>query len=308
MMKSSSNKKIALITGSNGQDGFYLNKLLCSKNYDVIRIEKKNTFFNDTKINHSSILEPEKIKILFNKYNISEVYHLAAKVLSTEKRINDELNKDSFNENLNVNVISFHTIIVNSHINTKIFYPTSSYIFEPINGKLNESAKLNPKNLYAINKAMSFWIAKNYRFNFNKFISTGIMFNHESKKRTNSYITKKIINQAKEIKKGQRNFFEVQNKNQLVDWGHAEDYVRAMYEILQLDKPDDFIISSGNLYSIADFIRIVCKKLDIKFSDRIIKSKLDVNDEYFYGDNSKLINATGWKPIKQIDDIVDEMI
>lgn len=308
MTKSSSDKKIALITGSGGQDGYYLKKLLLKKNYNIVSIERKNTFYNGNKIDHINILDPNQIRLLLKKYNFSEIYHLAAKVFSTDKRNKDEIHQNSFYENFDINVLSFHSLITHSRNDSKIFYPTSSYIFEPIDGKLTENSKLNPNNIYAISKAMSFWLARYFRSNSNKFISTGIMFNHESKKRSDTYITKKIINQAKQIKNGKRSFFEVQNKNQLVDWGHAKDYVNAMFLILELDKPDDFIISSGNLHSITDLIRIVCKKFEINFSDSIIKSKKDSKEKYYQGDNSKLMKATGWKPKMQIEDIIDDMM
>ena len=134
------------------------------------------------------------------------------------------------------------------------------------------------------------------------------MFNHESSYRSDGYVTKKIVMQAKENLDSKRKYFEVYNLNQKVDWGHAIDYVEAMYEILQLSKPDDFIISSGSLYTIKEFIECVCEKLKIKLTDNMIKVKNDENLPYYYGDNSKIIEATNWKPKKSLEDIVEDMI
>jgi len=291
-----------------GQDGTLLSQLLLKKNYDIIRLDKRKTLYNETEIDHCNILVEKDIQQLLKSYNISEIYHLAAKVLSTEKRTFDENKGKSFIENFEVNVKSLHNILINVSKDTKIFYPTSSYIFEPSDSKLNEKSKISPSNLYAINKASSFWLAKYYRENFNLFISTGIMFNHESSLRSDYYITTKIIIQAKEILSKNRKFFEVNNLNQLVDWGHAEDYVDAMYKILQLSYPDDFVISSGSLHSIKDFIKIVCKKLNINYSDDIVKSNTNKKTTYFYGDNSKIIESTKWRPSKSLEKIVEDMI
>ena len=308
MIKKSSLKKIAVITGSQGQDGTLLYQFLKNKNYDVIRLDKKNSFLNDIEIDYCDILDSNDIKLLFKNYNIKEVYHLAAKVLSTENRNIDEKNHESFIQNFNINVKSFHNILINISNKTKVFYPTSSYIFQPSVSKLDENTKISPSNLYSINKATSFWLAKNFRKKFNLFVSTGIMFNHESSYRSDGYVTKKIVMQAKEILDSKRKYFEVYNLNQKVDWGHAIDYVEAMYEILQLSKPDDFIISSGSLYTIKEFIECVCEKLKIKLTDNMIKVKNDENLPYYYGDNSKIIEATNWKPKKSLEDIVEDMI
>jgi GDPmannose 4,6-dehydratase len=308
MTKSFFPKKIALITGANGQDGTLLFDILNEKKYDIIRVGKRKTFFNTKKIEHCDILSVEEVGKLFQNFKISEIYHLAAKVLSTESRNIDENRGESFIENFEINVKSFHNILINADKDTKIFYPTSSYIFEPSDSKLDEKSKIAPSSLYGINKSSSFWLAKYYREHFNSFVSTGIMFNHESRLRADSYITKKIIIQAKEIIKKKREFFEVYNSNQLVDWGHAEDYVIAMHAIMQLSYADDFVISSGSLHSIKDFIKIVCKKLDISYNDDIIKSMTNKKTDYFYGDNSKIIKATKWKPSATLEKIVDDMI
>jgi GDPmannose 4,6-dehydratase len=308
MTKNSSAKETILITGSGGQDGTLLFDFLKKKKVDIIRVSKDKTFFNNKEVEHCNILSNIDVSILFNKFKISEIYHLAAKVLSTENRKLDEDRGRSFIENFDVNVKSFHNILSNADKDMKIFYPTSSYIFAASNSKLNENSKISPSNLYGINKASAFWLAKYYRENFDLFVSTGIMFNHESRLRSDSYITKKIIQQGKEIAIKKRNFFEVHNANQLVDWGHAKDYVKAMNKILQLPYPDDFIISSGALYSVKDFIKIVCKKLNITYSHSIIKSSTSKKTQFFYGDNTKIIKSTKWKPTSTLEDIVEDMI
>lgn len=308
MTRSFSHKKIILITGSSGQDGTLLNSFLRDKDVDILRVNKKRTFWNNEEIDHCNILKINDVKSLFSKFKIEEVYHLAAKVLSTESRSLDEDRGKSFLENFEVNVKSFHHILISAHKYTKIFYPTSSYIFAPSDAKLTEGSHISPSNLYAINKASSFWLAKYYRENFKLFVSTGIMFNHESGLRSDSYITKKIIIQGKEIINKKRTFFEVNNANQLVDWGHAKDYVKAMHEILQLPYADDFIISSGALHSIRDFIKIVCQKLGIKYTEDIIKSFSDQKTAYFFGDNTKIIQSTSWKPSIDLEKIVEDML
>lgn len=310
MIKNSSPKKKAIITGSEGQDGTLLYSFLKDRNeYDIIRIGKKNTFFNENKINHCDILNYKDIESLLNKNNITEIYHLAAKVLSSEVRLEDENRESSFIENFNVNVKSLHNFILNIGKEEKLFYPASSYMFQSSSKKLNEQSKMSPSNLYSINKSSAYWLSKYYRKNYNLFISIGIMFNHESSLRSDDYITKKIIKQAKEIVENKRTKFEVFNAYQKVDWGHAEDYVKAMHSILQLQYPGDFIISSGSLHSIKDFIKIVCKKLDIEFSNDIIESKIEAkNSNYYFGDNSKILKQTDWKPLKSLDDIINDLL
>lgn len=310
MTKISFPKKIAVITGFEGQDGTFLHSFLKNRDeYDIITIGRKYTFFNGRKITHCDILCYEDVKLLLKNNKISEIYHLAAKVLSTESRLQDENRDHSFIENFDINVKSLHNFLINIGKKEKLFYPASSYMFHPSVEALNEESKISPSNLYSINKSSAYWLSKYFRENYNLFVSVGIMFNHESSLRSNDYITKKIIKQAKEILKKKRKRFEVHNVYQKVDWGHAQDYVRAMHAIIQLPYADDFVISSGSLNTIKDFIKIVCKKLNIVFSENLIKSKVDEkNNAFYFGDNSKIISKTSWVPTKSLEDIIEDML
>jgi len=301
--------KVALITGAFGQDGKFLKSLLLKEKYSIIEIGSKRSFYNDVEINHYNILNEKDVKKLLNEYSIDEIYYLAAKVLSTESRHSDEDLSDSFIENFDINVNSYHFFLKNIKKYTKVFYPASSYMFQSKDGTINEDSKISPSNLYSINKSTSYWLSKYYRKKYNLFISVGFLFNHESLHRSSTYISKKIILQAKEIKSGKRDTFNVYNANQLVDWGHAKDYVYAMYLIMQHQSSDDFIISSGELNSVKDFIKIVCQKMKINFEERMVVSEDSKTIlPYYFGDNKKLINTLSWKPEKKLTDIIEDMI
>ena len=307
-MQKNSNK-VALITGAFGQDGKLLKSLLLKEKYNIIEIGSKRSLYNDTEINHYNILNEKDVKKLLSEYSIDEIYYLAAKVLSTESRNRDEDLSNSFIKNFDINVNSYHFFLKNIKQETKIFYPASSYMFQSKDGMINEKSKISPTNLYSINKSTSYWLSKYYREKYNLFISVGFLFNHESLYRDSTYISKKIILQAKEIKSGERDSFNVYNENQLVDWGHAEDYVKAMYLIMQHKISDDFIISSGELNSVKDFIKIVCQKMNINFEERMVISKdKQTSLPYYFGDNKKILNTINWKPEKKLTDIIEDMI
>lgn len=304
-----SSKKTALITGAFGQDGRFLKKLLIEKNYNIIEIGSKKSLYNDLEIKHCNILIEEDIKEILTNYSINEIYYFAAKVLSTEERKIDENLSDSFDENFNINVRGYHFFLKNICKNTKIFYPGSSYMFESSDDFITEDSKIRPLSLYAINKTNAYFLSKYYKEKFNYFISVGFLFNHESLYRSNAYISQKIIKQAKEIKLGKREKFNVFNENQKVDWGHAQEYVKAIYLIMQNDRADDFIISSGELNSVKDFIKIVCQKMNIHYHDQIIISENNNKSlPYYFGNNSKIIKTLGWKPRKKLVDIISDMI
>lgn len=304
-----SSKKTALITGAFGQDGKLLKNLLVEKNYNIIEIGSQKSFYNDQEIKHCNILIESDVKDILNNYSIHEIYYFAAKVLSTEERKNDENLSGSFDENFDINVRSFHFFLKNICKNTKIFYPGSSYMFETTNGMINEETKIIPTNLYAINKASAFFLSQYYKEKYNYFISVGFLFNHESSYRSSTYISQKIIQQAKDIKTGKREKFYVWNQNQKVDWGHAKEYVHAIYLIMQHSKADNFIVSSGELNSIKDFIKIVCQKMNIDYHDKIVISENNKkNLPYYFGDNRKIIKTLNWRPKKKLVDIIEDMI
>ena len=265
--------KIAIITGVSGQDGSYLSKLLLKKNYKVIGIERYNSqnqrwrhkFLNiEGKITYkSSDLNDElSIRNLIKKYKPNEIYNLAS----------HSFVKSSFENPLNVidtnakSVVRILELIKEISPKTKFYQASSSEMFGGNSNKnLSLSSHFNPKSPYAYSKLMAHFATKNYRDAFGLFACSGVLFNHESVLRGNEYVTKKIIQSLVKYKFDSKNFkiLKLGNLYAKRDWGSAEEYVYGMWKILQMRKPDDYIIGTGYIISVKDFINFSLDYLDI---------------------------------------------
>ncbi len=281
----------ALITGITGQDGSYLAEFLLEKGYQVHGIVRRESLENEKKLiniahikdrltlHEGGLADHLSIYKIFLKVLPNECYHLSASSFVTYT-FNNEF------DTMNINFNSTHYLL--STIKEvcgecKLFFAGSSEMFgEPNVTPQTESTKFNPKSIYGISKVASHYLLKNYRDREGIFACTGIMYNHESPRRGNHFVTKKIISTAIKIKYNQENELLLGNLESVRDWGYSPDYVQAMWEILQLDTPDDFIISTGRLHSVRDFLNIVFSYLDLDYRNYV---KVDPK---FYRESEKI--------------------
>jgi GDPmannose 4,6-dehydratase len=334
-------KKIALITGVTGQDGSYLAELLLSKNYRVIGLKRRSSLFNTHRIDHLYIDPLEKktdfelfhsdmndgssIINIINKVKPDEIYNLAAQ---SHVKVSFEIPEYTANSDA-LGTLRFLEAIRSSNRSKKIkFYQasTSEMYGNCKETPQNEKTVFNPDSPYAAAKLYAHNITKIYRKAYGIFAANGILFNHESPKRGETFVTKKIARGLTEIKFGIRKKLSLGNINSKRDWGHAKDYVEGMWRILQNNKPDDFVLATGKQITIRDFIvkclkflglkyRFTGKGLNEKVLDENNKIIVDIDKKYFRpidvenlkGDSSKARKVLNWKPKYTIDDLVKEM-
>jgi len=314
--------KIAFITGITGQDGAYLSKLLLEYNYKVIGLVRDFQNINDEKINYLGIaskvifeecdlLNISNIINLINKYQPTEIYNLAS-----QSSVGASFQYPI--ETLNFNIVSVANLLESIKItdkNIKFYQASSSEMFGSANQlPFQENSIFHPVSPYGISKASAHWITVNYRESFGLFTTSGILFNHESVLRGNNFIIKKIIRIALEIKNGKKDVLEVGNIDIKRDFGYAPKYVEAMFLMMQHEKPDDYIISSGKSLSIREIIYYIFDKLEISKNKILVNSKfLRPNEiEDIYGDNAKAKKELNWNYdmgfFEVLDILIDEEI
>ncbi len=310
--------KTAIITGITGQDGSYLAELLIKKNYKVyglIRTNKnKNRFWRieslkkKIKLLNVNINDSTKVSKVIKKIKPDEFYHLAA-----QSFINYNFEDEFFKLNPNINGTHYIlSALKDQSPKTKFYFAASSEIFG--NTKTlsqNENTAFNPRSAYGISKVTGFLLTKNYREAFGLFSCSGILFNHESSRRNKDFVTKKIIKGLIDIKKGRIENIRLGNLNAKRDWGHAKDYVYAMWKMLQQKKADDFVIGTGVLHSVKDFLKIAFEKLNLDYKKHIIidKKYWRKNDKFFLkADSSKARKILKWTPKIKFEDLISDMI
>ena len=265
-------KKIVLIFGVSGQDGSYLADFLIKKNYSVIGVtrnkSKKNMYrleklkiFNKVKIIQGVVLDQKFLNKIIKKYSsIKEIYYLAGDSSATDSFIYPH---KSFESNT-TGILNILLTIKKINKKIKIFYAASGQFYgNSKNNYYSEKSVIKPTTPYAIAKAAGYWLVKIFRENYDLYACSGILFNHESPLRSDEFVTKKIINVSKQIKKNNKVKLRMGNIDVYRDWGWAPEYVKAMWLMLQQKQPIDLIIGSGKKYSIRDFVNEVFKKMKI---------------------------------------------
>ena len=319
-MKNHKNK-IALITGINGQDGSYLAEFLLNKNYNVYGILKRNSVaenqtarldnvYNQIKLHYADMTDLSSLISVIQKVQPDEIYNLAAQ---SHVRI-------SFDQPIyTCNTTGLGTLNLLEAVklikpNTKIYQASSSEMFgNSIDGDgfQRETTPMNPVSPYGCAKVFSYNICRNYRNSYNLFISNGILFNHESPRRGTNFVTNKVCKEAVKIKLGLSNELKLGNLEATRDWGHAKDYVKAMWEILQLDNPDDFVCSTGVSHSVKDLCEYVFSYLNLDYKDYVKVDEKFLRPEELHnlkGDSTKLKNTIGWTHDYTFESMLDEMI
>ena len=310
--------KTAIITGITGQDGSYLAELLIKKKYKVyglIRVNKdKNRFWridavkNKIKLLNTDINNYDKISKIIKDIKPDEFYHLAA-----QSFINYNFEDEFFKLNPNINGTHYILSALKDYSpKTKFYFAASSEIFgNTTSNSQNENTPFNPRSAYGISKVTGFLLTKNYREAYGLFSCSGILFNHESSRRSGSFVTKKIIKGLIDIKKGNIKHLRLGNLNAKRDWGHAKDYVIAMWKMLQQKQASDFVIGTGKLHSVKDFLQVASEKLDLDYKKYIIidKKYWRKNDKFLLKANpSKAHKKLKWKPKTKFRELINDMI
>ncbi len=335
-------KKIALITGVTGQDGSYLAELLLEKNYIVHGIKRRTSLINTDRIDHIYEEPLKKRKNFFLHYgdmtdglsllriiNLikpDEIYNLAA-----QSHVAVSFEEPEYTANSDaLGTLRLLEIIRNSNFKKKVkFYQagTSELYGKTVKSPQDEKTPFYPRSPYGVAKLYAHWITINYREAFKIFACNGILFNHESPRRGETFVTKKIINALCKIKLGSKDPLVLGNLYAKRDWGHAKDYVFAMWKILQQKNPDDFVISSGKQYSIKEFVSKVAQHLKIKIKwkgsglnerayDSNKKLIIFCSKKYFrpaevdslLGNSKKAMKRLKWKPKYNIKSLIEEMV
>tara|TARA_B100001057_G_scaffold31111_1_gene28327 strand:- start:6394 stop:7452 length:1059 start_codon:yes stop_codon:yes gene_type:complete len=342
-------KKIALVFGITGQDGSYLAELLLNKNYLVYGVKRRTSLIHTTRIDHiykdfhlktNLILKYGDVTDFSNVFNLinetkpDEIYNLAAQ---SNVGVSFELAEyTAQTDSIGTLRILEAIRIIDKKRKIKFYQASTSEIFGNSPDKpYNEKSRFEPVSPYGTAKLYSYWTTRNYRDAYSIFASNGILFNHESPRRGENFISRKTILGIIKVLKGKQKCLFLGNLDSKRDWGHAKEFVLAQWKILQHKNPDDFVIATGKNYSVKDLVNLVLKKLGIKYSwkkdkkglqyaislndiGQIKKSQIVVKQEKLYfrpnevhnlvGDFSKAKKILKWKPLINFDKLISEMI
>jgi len=337
------NKKVALIFGITGQDGSYLADFLLSKGYIVHGVKRRSSSFNTGRIDHiyqdpheknkkfilhyGDVTDTLSVSSIIKSVMPDEIYNLAAQshVAVSFEVPEYTANADGLGVLRILEAIKFNNLIKK----TKFYQAGTSEMYGKVqDNPQNENTKFYPLSPYGVAKVYGHWITKNYREAYNLFACNGILFNHESPRRGETFVTKKIIRGLVRIKFGLEKKLFLGNLNAKRDWGHAKDYVEAMWKILQQKQPDDYVIATGKQYSVRQFLNKTCSKLGIKIEWRgkglkenavdlkTNQSIIEVDKKYYrpldvetlLGNSAKARKILKWRPKYNLNSLIDDML
>ena len=332
-----SNKKIAFITGITGQDGSYLAELLLQKNYKVHAIVRRVSLFTTARIDHilshpnlfthhGDLADSSNLHRLISQINPDEIYNLGAQ---SHVGVSFEVPEYTA-EVTGVGAVRILDAIRDSKVNCKFYQASTSELFGGIPGTepQNENTPFYPKSPYGAAKLYSYWVTVNYRESYGMFACNGVLFNHESPRRGETFVTKKITKAVANIFKGKQENLILGNLNSKRDWGHAKDFVEAMWLMLQQDVPRDYVIATGKTYTVREFVELAFNEVDIEIEwegkgiNEIGRNKgngkiiVELDPRYFRpaeveilkGDASKAKNELGWNPKTSLQELISEMV
>jgi GDPmannose 4,6-dehydratase len=333
--------KIALISGITGQDGSYLAELLLQKGYEVHGIVRRSSSFNRARIDHltkdkniynnnlflhyGDLTDSSNLNRILEKTKPDEIYNLAAQ---SHVQVSFEIPEYSAEVDA-VGTIRFLDALRDTQVNSKFYQASTSELYGKVQEiPQTETTPFYPRSPYAVAKLYSYWIVRNYREAYNIFASNGILFNHESERRGKSFVTRKISVNVAKIILGLKDKLSLGNIDSKRDWGYAPEFVEGMWRILQVEEPDDFVLSTNETHTVREFVEESFKCFDeeiiwegvgilekgiLKSSGKVV---IDINPMYFrptevdilIGDYSKAKQKLGWEPKTKFKELVKIMV
>jgi len=311
--------KTAFITGIAGQDGSYLAEHLLEQGYHVTGIIRRNSTVEHQKdrigdlpvsVEYGDLTDQSSLERALRMFMPDEIYNLGAQ---SHVRISSDI--PQFTTQVNalgvVNILDAYKTVVP---NARFYQASSSEMFGSsvdADNYQRETTPMRPVSPYGCTKVFAYNMVHHYRNAYKLHASNGILFNHESPRRGSNFVTNKVVKGAVEIAMGLSSQLEMGNMDSYRDWGHSYDYVRAMHMILQQDKPDDFVVSTGITRSVRDMCEYVFTKLGLDYQNHVVQNPKYLRPEelpYLRGDNTKLVTQLGWKPKYTFETLMDEMI
>jgi len=336
------NRKVALITGITGQDGSYLAELLLDKGYEVHGIKRRTSLFNTDRIDHlyhdpheqdqrfvlhhGDMTDSSSLIRIIQQVQPDEIYNLAAQSHVAVSFEEPEYTADS--DAIGALRLLEAIRILGLEKKTRFYQASTSELYgKVIETPQSETTPFHPRSPYGVAKMYAYWITVNYREAYGLYACNGILFNHESPVRGETFVTRKITRALARIKLGLQDCLYLGNMNALRDWGHARDYVLMMWMMLQQDAPDDFVIATGEQHSVRDFVDAAAGELGIHMTwqgegvnetgtDQDGRVIVRVDPRYFrpaevetlLGDPSKAKQKLGWEPTTRFEELVAEMV
>jgi len=335
------NIKKALLTGITGQDGSYLTELLLGKGYEVHGIIRRASSFNTQRIDHlykdphkknvnmflhhGDMTDSSNLNRLLEKIQPDEIYNLAA-----QSHVQVSFEVPEYTAEVDgIGVLRFLDAIKDVGIKTKFYQASTSELYGKVQEiPQSETTPFYPRSPYAVAKLYAYWIVKNYREAYNLFACNGILFNHESPRRGETFVTRKITRAASSIKEGLQEKLYLGNLDAKRDWGYAPEYVKGMWLMLQQDKPEDFVLATNEAHTVREFVDFSFKHVGIKidwkgsevnekgYDSKTGKCLVEVDPKYFrptevellLGDNSYAKEKLGWEPEIKFEDLVRIMV
>lgn len=315
--------KKALITGITGQDGSYLAEILLERGYDVHGIIRRSSSFNTDRLMHlfqdpheenvrfhlhyGDLASSSQLARLITRIQPEEVYNLGAQ---SHVRVSFDI-PEYTGDIVALGAIRLLEAIRESEVPVRFYQASSSEMFGSTPPPQNEETPFHPRSPYAVAKVYAHWATVNYRESYGLHASTGILFNHESPRRGETFVTRKIARAVARILARQQEYLYLGNLDARRDWGHARDYMEAAHAILQADEPDDFVIGTGVDHSVRDFVEKAFSHVDLDW-ERYVR----IDDRYFRpaevdalrADTRKAETILGWRPLTMFDDLVIEMV
>lgn len=320
-MSKEKRKKVALITGVNGQDGSYLAEFLLDKDYEVWGTLKRNSVsenqtyrlnnvYHKLELRYADMTDLSSLLRVLDECKPDEVYNLAA-----QSHVRISFDQPLYTANsIAMGTANLLEAIRYSNSKIRLYQASSSEMFGNVideDGYQRETTPMHPVSPYGCAKLMAYHLCRNYRKSYDLFISNGILFNHESPRRGSNFVTNKVVKEAVKIKLGLSNELKLGNLDASRDWGHAKDYVEAMWLILQHDTPDDFVCSTGVSHTVKDLVEYVFKKLELDYTEYVKIDKKYFRPEELEalrGDCTKAKTLLGWKHRYTFEKMLDEMI
>jgi GDPmannose 4,6-dehydratase len=328
--------KVALITGITGQDGSYLAELLLSKGYEVHGIVRRASSINTDRIDHiyprlklhyGDLTDSSNLIRIMRETRPDEVYNLGAQ---SHVKVSFEMPEYTAQVDAVGTLRMLEAIrLLGLEKYTRFYQASTSELYGLVQETpQKETTPFYPRSPYGVAKIYGFWIVKNYREAYNMHASSGILFNHESPRRGETFVTRKIIRGLSQISSGKQNCLYLGNLNAKRDWGHAKDFVEAMWLMLQQDMPDDYVIATGEQYSVRQFVEEASPYFgmfiewqgeglnEVGVDKRTGKEIVRVDPKYFrpaeveslLGDASKAHKVLGWKPKHTFKQLVEDMV